>query len=133
MIDLLGDWRFEGSTLTDSAGNSLADPMNKGSGILMYSANGYMAAQLSTSAPMTTPEVNLTSAYIAYYGKYVFDEKSQVVTHEVIDSNLLPLVGKRVQRKVIAKEPGLIFLQNVEPETFGIDRPVFRKLLWRLV
>ncbi len=132
--NLVGEWEFTGSILTDSNGQSLKDPANQGSGILIYTSTGTMAVQLNIpKVKSAKQEIALSVDYLAYYGKYHFDVDTQQVTHMIHNANIAALIGATVTRQVKYLKPGIISLKNTEAEAFGIDRLVFRELFWRCV
>lgn len=69
-------------------------------GIIMYTSDGYMSAQLCNPEPSSTSP----QPYIAYTGAFYFDEvgdeKGPVLYHQMRDSNLPTLVGD-VQRRLM--------------------------------
>jgi hypothetical protein len=99
IASLLGCWKFNGSQMTDTEGNSLLDPLNKAQGLIIYTP-GYMAVQLSLRGDSLSEEIVMESDYISYYGSYAFDASMQIVIHHVQSSSILSMVGKSLPRKV---------------------------------
>ncbi len=131
---LIGEWSFTNSILMDIYGQILEDPGSKGTGMLIYTASGNMAGQLSANrVESSKKEIEFKTDYIAYYGTYEFDSNSMQVTHHIVNSNIPVLVGASIKRQVKIIEPGLISLKLIEPETFITNQPVYRELFWRRI
>lgn len=85
-----------------------ANPGNRGSkptGLIIYDAHGYMAAQIMPDRPRPkwtgtpTPEqmVEAFRGYTAYFGTYTIDEKAGTVTHHrqgMLDGGVVDFVRK---------------------------------------
>lgn len=108
---LIGAW-----TLIEYSANSPSDendkiwPMGKNAqGIIMYTPDGYMSAQLQTPGvvdfdpPGTESEwAEVGKRYVAYTGRFFLDEKADsdgpILVHEMRNSNLPRLFGDRQRR-----------------------------------
>lgn len=109
---LLGAW-----TLVSYTAHSTINPADNihpmgpsATGIIMYTSDGHMSAQLQTSPsafafdpPGTDAEwAEVGRRYIAYTGRFWLDEKGDergpVLVHEMRNSNLPRLVGDRQRR-----------------------------------
>lgn len=84
---VVGTWRLV--SMEGGPATSIAARGAKPTGLIMYDANGYMAAQIVpdrvrpkyTGVP--TPEVafEVLRGYTAYFGTYTIDEKTRTITH----------------------------------------------------
>lgn len=97
----VGSWRLvsiEGGTNTSNRGRHPT-------GVIMYDAQGYMAAQIMPDRPRQkwtgtpTPEQALEAmrGYTAYFGTYTIDEKAGTVTHHrqgMLDGGVVDFVRK---------------------------------------
>ena len=108
---LVGAW-----TLIEYSAHSPTDesdkiwPMGKNAqGIIMYTPDGYMSAQLQTPGvaafdpPGTDKDwAEVGKRYVAYTGRFFLDEKGDskgpILVHEMRNSNLPRLVGDRQRR-----------------------------------
>lgn len=127
---LIGSWIFVDSIMTDIYGEKIEPPEADWKGLLIYTSTHDVAVQLSNS---TTHENStfVKSNYSAYYGKYQFDETRQIVTHEIINSNIPTLVGATIQRQVTFHATDFISLKLIEPETFATHQPIYWELFWK--
>lgn len=126
--NLVGAWKFLSSEMTDEYGTSLPDPVNEGTGLLLYTQH-YMSAQLS----MPQLGKGLVQDYIAYSGSYTFDADRQIVTHHIEIANFPKAVVTSVEREVHYIDDNKMTLRNVQPEKYGSDVTIFRKLLWEKI
>jgi hypothetical protein len=113
---LIGTWKLSSRVSRLDNGEIVPDPAlgDKPSGVLIYDANGHVAAQLSRqgrtmdifknecaeiSAVNTSPNTaNTVFGYDAYFGSYTLHEKEGYVTHH-LESALWPgNQGKDINR-----------------------------------
>lgn len=98
----VGTWRL----ISITGGNApAATRRGKPTGLIIYDANGYMAAQIQpdrqrpTYTGTPTPEqlAERARGYTAYFGTYTIDEKAGIVTHHrqgQLDSGAVDFVRK---------------------------------------
>jgi len=130
---LLGCWKFIGSQVMDLKGGILTDPASNASGLIIYNIN-HIAVQISIPQNCSVEGgLKVKFNYISYCGTYVFEESSQIVTHNVMFSNIPDMVGHSVQRKVERIGIDNISLTNVKPEQYGMSEQVYRKLFWKKI
>ena len=96
--------------------SSILYPMGEDAkGIIMYTPNGYMSAQLQTPGvkgfeyPGTDQDwAGVGRKYVAYTGRFFLDEKGDaegpLLVHEMRNSNLPRLLGDRQRRLCEIKE-----------------------------
>lgn len=138
----VGAWRLLSTTYTLEDGTPTESPYGpQPQGILMYDAQGVMAAQLSQSGrkPFAvndrfagTPE-ELKAAfetYQAYTGTYKVDEKEHVVTHTVTQALLPNWVGTE-QRRFYKFQDGKLTLRT-PPILIGGKR-IVGLLVWEKI
>ena len=98
---LVGTWRL----VSIEGGSNQANRGPKPTGLIIYDAQGYMAAQIMPDRPrptwtgMPTPEQALEAmrGYTAYFGTYTIDEKAGTVTHHrqgMLDGGVVDFVRK---------------------------------------
>ena len=94
-------------------------------GIIMYTSDGYMSAQLMRSNPghfasadwfKATPEeyARAASTYFAYAGPFDVDEESSTVTHSVAVSLFPNWIGKK-QHRIARIEGDTLWLSTASP------------------
>lgn len=93
--EILGTWRLVSCVLQDDQGGPVSYPLGPdAAGLIMYTADGYMSAQLMRpgrpdydfpDATGATAAAAATAAlgYLAYSGAYEVDEATGVIHHEV--------------------------------------------------
>jgi Lipocalin-like domain len=87
---LLGAWRYVGTRINGGKWNRGANPK----GMIYYGPHGEMAVQIApdvkrkrAGAVMTPEEAKIAlTDYIAYFGTYTIDAKTETVTHHRHDS-----------------------------------------------
>ncbi len=83
---ILGAWQLTSFEARDLATGVVRCPLGeKPSGLILYTADGYMSAQLAT-----TP---CGADYIAYGGRFHLDEQTSVVHHDVTMSMMPELLA----------------------------------------
>lgn len=86
---LLGGWELSTFDSVDVVTGALSHPMGTAPrGLILYTADGFMSAQLTGSADAAPPDETLP-AYIAYGGRFRVDEDTATVHHEV-STSILP-------------------------------------------
>jgi hypothetical protein len=99
--DIVGAWRLVSYVAEDDAGGAVTYPLGRDAvGLIMYTNDGYMSAQLmrpgrpaydqpDTAGATTAQAVAAAAGYLSYSGPYDVDESTNVVHHHVAVS-LLP-------------------------------------------
>jgi hypothetical protein len=123
----VGAWTLESFTERSDTGERSSPLGEEPLGFLIYTADGFVSAQLMRSkrdlfkadpweAAVASDVVDLTRDYIAYCGRYEIDEKSSEVIH-------MPLV---------ALLPNLIHQEQHRSFTFEEDTLTLVTSRWRL-
>ncbi|OBG40487.1 lipocalin-like domain-containing protein [Mycolicibacter heraklionensis] len=85
---LLGGWELSSFESLDAGTGAVSHPLGTAPrGLILYTADGYMSAQLTGSADAALP------AHIAYGGRFRVDEDTATVHHEVSVSMLPELLA----------------------------------------
>ncbi|WP_125078159.1 lipocalin-like domain-containing protein [Mycobacterium sp. P7213] len=85
---LLGGWELASFDSVDTGTGAVSHPLGTAPrGLILYTADGYMSAQLTGSADATPP------TYIAYCGRFRVDEDTATVHHDVSVSMLPELLA----------------------------------------
>jgi len=137
---LIGAWKLVSFVEEPLNGSPPNYPMGeRPTGIIMYTADGYMSAQLMRANPghfasdwfkATSEEyARVASAYFAYAGPFVVDEESSTVTHFVLVSLFPNWIGQKQQR-IARIEGDALHLSTASPIQSG-GRPVNAYLEWR--
>jgi len=132
---LVGAWELiEYKTYLPDDPSNIYHPMGSNAqGIIMYTPDGYMSAQLQTPG---VPDFTLPGQdgdwakvgrnYVAYTGRFFLDEKGDdkgpLLVHEMRNSNLPRLVGDRQRRLCEIKDESegrFLYLRVGEPIKFG--------------
>jgi Lipocalin-like domain len=97
--EIVGTWKLVTYTAQDDQGGPVIYPLGPAAvGLIMYTHDGYMSAQLMRpdrpdydhpGTPSTEQAATAAAGYLAYGGPYTVDETSGVVHHDVAVS-LLP-------------------------------------------
>lgn len=124
--ELVGTWKLLSYIEVPIDGNDSLFPMGKKPyGILMYSAEGYMAVQVakaermlykSNDKMMATGEEMVSSlqGYIAFSGRYSVDNNNALVSYS-IQSSLFPNWTHQLQHRKIDFEGDVLYLKSTEP------------------
>ena len=135
---LIGAWKLV--SFVEKPLNGSAHPMGeRPTGIIMYTPDGYMSAQLMRTNPghfasdwfkATSDEyARVASTYFAYAGPFEVDEESNTVTHFVVVSLFPNWIGQKQQRTARI-EGDALHLSTASPINSG-GRPVNAYLEWR--
>ncbi|MEB3021390.1 lipocalin-like domain-containing protein [[Mycobacterium] crassicus] len=85
---ILGGWELSSFDSADAGTGSVSHPLGTAPrGLILYTGDGYMSAQLTGSADAALP------AYIAYGGRFHVDEDTATVHHQVSVSMLPELLA----------------------------------------
>ncbi|HEX4199343.1 MAG TPA: lipocalin-like domain-containing protein [Caulobacteraceae bacterium] len=127
---LIGVWRAVACTETDVATGEVILPMGRRpQGLLLYSADGYMSAQMCAAdrrhfaggdlyrgAPEDYVAASVT--YIAYSGPYYVDEARGLVEHEMEVSFFPNWKGQR-QLRIVGLDGDQLVLTTARPTLFN--------------
>jgi hypothetical protein len=116
--NLVGSWHLDAWTLEN--GNPRCSEAEGGaSGIIAYTADGHMSAQLGC-ADLDTGDLSslspqavagqLSRRHFSYYGRYTLDRSAQTVTHHVEGSSSVPFVGSDQVRTFVFEGPDRLVL-----------------------
>ena len=143
---LVGAWELvEYSAYSPTDRSNIMHPMGPiAQGIMMYTPDGYMSAQLQTPGvskfdpPGTDSDwAEVGRHYVAYTGRFFLDEKGDskgpILVHEMRNSNVQTLLGDRQRRLCEIKDESdgkYLYLSVSEPRKMdGEERiPLVR---WR--
>lgn len=138
----IGAWRLLSAQFSNEDGSPAESPYGaEPQGILMYDAQGVMAAQLTQAqrAPFAVPdrmkgtpeEIKAAfESYQAYWGRYRIDEREHIVTHTVTQALLPNWVGTE-QRRHYKFQDGKLHLRT-PPLNIGGKR-VTGVLIWEKI
>lgn len=138
----IGAWRLLSAEFRNEDGTPAESPYGaQPQGILMYDAQGVMAAQLTQSARApfaiadrmkgTSDEIKAAfESYQAYWGRFKIDEREKVVTHTVTQALLPNWVGTE-QRRYYQFKDGKLHLRT-PPVSIGGKR-VTGVLIWEKI
>ena len=138
---LIGAWRLVSSIETDIKTGAVDHPLgDKPEGLILYTPDGYMSAQLSAadrpnfkSGDMYEGKAEEYMAagrsYLAYSGPYYVDEGKRIVEHEMFVSLFPNWRGQRQARIVKLNEKELQLSPN-RPLMFN-GSPKMATITWR--
>lgn len=124
--DLVGSWRLIKYEESSTDGSPSTLPLgDKPKGYIIYSADGFMAALLSS-----TDEQSHANP-IAYAGPYSVDEEQHVV-HQQADLSLVPGWAGMIQSRKARIEGDRLILSTANPEILS-GRSVNAVITWQRV
>lgn len=138
---LIGAWKLVSYVELPVDGSAPFYPMSeKPMGIIMYTPDGYMSAQLMHPDRKnfasgdwfdgTDEEYKAeASSYIAYTGPFHVDEEKQTLTHSMFTS-LFPNWTGQTQPRVVKIEGDMLHLASASPLMSG-GKKVNSKLVWK--
>lgn len=97
---ILGTWELMSFSARDADTGVVRHPLGREpSGLIMYTDDGYMSAQLTSRPSPGRDTSNLDSStadadYVAYGGRFHVDEQSATLQHEVTISILADLLSQ---------------------------------------
>lgn len=125
---LIGAWELvEFCEYLPSNETNKVHPMGSAAqGIIMYTPDGYMSAQLQASQDQPRAANNTMTSYVAYTGHFYLDEEGDkegpVLLHHMRNSNLKVLVGDTQRRFVkILEEGGERYLMLGAPGQTAVE------------
>lgn len=90
---ILGGWELSSFSSRDVDTGAVSHPLGTAPrGLILYTGDGYMSAQLTGSADAAVPDKK-SPGYIAYGGRFHVDEDTATVHHEVTVSMLPELLA----------------------------------------
>jgi hypothetical protein len=138
---LIGAWKLESYVEEPVDGSDSFEPLGPNpQGIIMYTPDGYMSAQLAKPDRPTfasgdwfagTPEdyTNEASSYIAYTGPFHVDEDKRTLTHSMFIS-LFPNWTGQTQPRAVELDGDTLHLGSVSPIQ-SAGRTVQSRLGWK--
>ncbi len=115
---LVGSWHLDSWTLGDGTPRC-SEEEGGASGIIAYTSDGHMSAQLGC-ADVDTSDLSslspqaaagaLSRRHFSYYGRYTLDLSAQTVTHHVEGSSSVPFVGSDQVREFVFEGPDRLVL-----------------------
>lgn len=114
---ILGAWTLQSYVVVDGTGRTIAAPLGDDAvGHLLYTADGYMSAQLMRHL---RPESDTDADhYLAYSGPFDIDEVTTTLYHRV-DVSLRPDWVGGQQVRLGSMHDGLLILSGDVAEEFG--------------
>jgi hypothetical protein len=107
---LVGTWKLV-SQVTYDANNSASPSRGEHpTGLLIYTANGYMSVHLARTEAIDPSLLDLSTertaleGYVGYYGRYEIDESAQIVAHQVESCSYHGWLGRRLVRSFTFSE-----------------------------
>ena len=138
---LVGAWRLQSYLATPVDGGEPYAPLGTNpQGLIIYTSDGYMSAQLSTADREgfssgdwfdgTAGEyVAEASTYIAYSGAYRVDDLTGILTH-TMEVSLFPNWTGQTQVRTVELDGDTLTLGTATPLRSG-GRTVMARLVWR--
>ncbi len=127
---LIGAWRLVSSVETDIKTGAVDRPLgDKPEGLILYTPDGYMSAQLSAANRPNfesgdlykgKPEEYVAAglSYLAYSGPYYVDEANRIVEHEMFVSLFPNWKGQR-QARIVKLDENELHLSPNRPLMFN--------------
>ena len=113
--NIVGAWELVSYTERELPDGPLTYPHGPDAlGLIMYTPDGYMSAQLARPGP-DEDDQEPDGYYIAYSGPYDVDEQTRTVAHRVQVSVIPSWLGTTQIRRVHFREPGMLVLSTSEP------------------
>ena len=129
---LVGCWRLVAYRVTTAEGGEADRPLGTTPlGTILYTPDGYMAAQLARPGPYADDQQPNAYAY-AYSGPYDVDEQAGTVAHHVQVSVIPSWLGTTQIRQVQFPEPGTLVLSTSEqsPPRDGVMTTSTTTITW---
>jgi Lipocalin-like domain len=103
---ILGGWELVSFQARDADTGEIRYPLGRRPrGLILYTDDGYMSAQLAPESPYTSTEVN---GYIAYSGPFHVDESTSTVCHDVRMATMPDLLAQPQLRQASVADRTLI-------------------------
>jgi lipocalin-like protein len=114
--DILGAWELVAFVGVDDAGHETYPQGRNARGLILYTADGYMSAQIMN------PEGRGVTAYLTYTGPYRFDEETATLHHRA-DIALWHSWRGSTQVRTAELRDGDLFLSSPDGGTLHWRRP----------
>lgn len=140
---LIGTWTLVELIEVPVNGGEISHPMGENpKGLIMYSADGYMSAQIMDTRRKNfhqehwanaTPEeyTQEGSTYLAYSGPFRTDDEKQLVSHTMYIS-LFPNWTGQTQNRIVILKDNYLHLESEKPFNNNCQL-VIHKLTWKRV
>lgn len=136
---IIGAWELiEFCEYLPSDESNKVHPMGSdASGIIMYTPDGYMSAQLQASNDQPDPAKKVMTTYVGYTGQFYLDEQGDaegpVLLHHMRHSNLQILVGDTQRRfvKIVDQSDGKWLVLGAPGQTKVGDEQRIVRVRWR--
>jgi len=140
---LMGTWTLIDLIEVPVNGGEITHPMGeKPTGLIIYSSDGYMSAQIMNPDRKNFIKEHCTdgtaeeytreaSTYLAYSGPFKTDNEKQMVSHTMYISLFPNWTGQTQNRKILFKD-GFLHLESEKP-FMNNSRLVIHKLTWKRV
>lgn len=138
---LIGSWMLMDLIEVPEDGGKITRPMgNKPKGLIIYSADGYMSAQIMNPDRKNFVKEHFTGAspeeyaqegstYLAYSGPFEVDEKEMILRHSMYVS-LFPNWTGKTQNRIVRVQDGILHLESGKAFVSN-GRKVIHKLIWK--
>lgn len=114
---MLGSWQLVRFESRDTATGSISKPLGDDpQGLILYTDDGFMSAQLAPGGTGTTPLAE-PGGYIAYTGPFHVDEQAGIVHHEVRMATMPELLAAPQLREVRVDHDLLTLSATLTDET----------------
>lgn len=112
--DILGGWELVSFEARDSRTGAARHPLGRQPrGLILYTADGFMSAQLAPEVASTHTEIG---DYIAYGGPFQVDEQESTVRHDVRMATMPDLLTQTQIRHVSFVEDRLVLSATMTAE-----------------
>jgi hypothetical protein len=140
---LIGSWKLVNLIEVAVEGGSISHPMGKEpKGLIIYSPDGYMSAQIMNPDRKNFVKEHFTGAtpeeytqegstYLAYSGPFEVDEANKTLSHTMYVS-LFPNWTGQTQNRIVSFKDGLLHLESGKP-FISNGLKVVHKLSWKRV
>lgn len=140
---IVGTWTLVELIEVPVNGGEITHPMGENpKGLIIYSPDGYMSAQIMNAQRKdfhqehwtnATPEeyTQEGSTYLAYSGPFKTDDEKQIVSHTMYVS-LFPNWTGQIQNRIVIFKDGFLHLESEKP-FISNSRLMIHKLTWKRV
>lgn len=140
---IVGTWTLVELIEVPVNGGETTHPMGENpKGLIIYSSDGYMSAQIMNAQRKdfhqehwtnATPEeyAQESSTYLAYSGPFKTDDEKQIVSHTMYVS-LFPNWTGQTQNRIVLFKDRFLHLESEKP-FISNSRLVIHKLTWKRV
>lgn len=112
---ILGGWELVSFHTCDADTGEIRFPLGRRPrGLILYTDDGFMSAQLAPESPYTSTEVD---GYIAYSGPFHVDESASTVRHDVLMATVPDLLAQPQLRHAHVDDGTLILSATMTDDT----------------